>query len=208
MAILALVVLFAWLGLVVGVPGYTRYRRTGEVSAPRRAAMGTPQWWARTISGIGILFAIAAPAAELAGLEPIPGLDIALLRWPGLALAILGIAGTLGAQAAMGESWRPDIDPDARAPLVTTGPFRLVRNPVLTCTLATALGLALIVPNVLAALMLGAFVIGIHIQVKLVEEPFLERAHGEAYRRYAQRTGRFLPGIGRGIRRTDRSPEP
>lgn len=97
----------------------------------------------------------------------------------------------------MGESWRGDVDPEARTPLVTDGPFRLVRNPILTCTAATAVGLALMVPNILSVLMLAASVAGMQIQVRLVEEPYLERVHGEAYRRYASRTGRFVPSIGR-----------
>jgi protein-S-isoprenylcysteine O-methyltransferase Ste14 len=41
------------------------------------------------------------------------------------------------------------------------------------------------------------FAISIQIQVRLVEEPSLLRVHGEDYRRYAARTGRFVPGIGR-----------
>lgn len=70
-------------------------------------------------------------------------------------------------------------------------------NPVLTCTAVTALGLALVVPNVLAVLMLAGFVVAWEIQVRLVEEPYLARIHGDDYKRYAARTGRFLPGIGR-----------
>ena len=31
----------------------------------------------------------------------------------------------------------------------------------------------------------------------LVEEPYLLRMHGAAYRGYAEGTGRFVPGIGR-----------
>lgn len=128
----------------------------------------------------------------------------------GVVLAPVGIAGTLGAQVAMGDSWRPDVDPDARSSLVTTGPFALVRNPVLTCTATTALGLALVVPNVFAALMLAAFVTAWEIQVRLVEEPFLERVHGDMYRRYAAQTGRFLPWIGLfggDIHHSGRSPQ-
>ncbi len=45
--------------------------------------------------------------------------------------------------------------------------------------------------------MLLAFLIALEIQVRLVEEPYLQRVHGEAYRRYAARTGRFMPWIGR-----------
>lgn len=135
--------------------------------------------------------------AELAGVAPFGFLDHPVVRYAGLALALLGIAGTLAAQSAMGDSWRPDVDPEARRPLVTTGPFRLVRNPVLTCTATTAFGLALMVPNPFALLTLAAFVTAWEIQVRLVEEPYLARVHGVDYRGYAARTGRFLPMIGR-----------
>ena len=52
-------------------------------------------------------------------------------------------------------------------------------------------------PNVLAAAMLALSVASLPVQVRCVEEPYLERVHGPAYLRYAARTGRFLPGIGR-----------
>ena len=114
-----------------------------------------------------------------------------------MALAGLGIAGTVASQLAMGDSWRGDVDPDRRTALVTTGPFRLVRNPILTSTFITGLGIALVVPNVMALLMLVGIVAAQQIQVRLVEEPYLLRVHGDAYRRYAAVTGRFVPGIGR-----------
>jgi len=145
---------------------------------------------------------VAAPLAELAGLDPIPFLDRTPVRTAGVALVVLGIAATLAAQLAMGASWRPDVDPDARTALVTSGPFRLVRNPVFTATAATATaatatGLALLVPNLVAAAMLVAFLTALELQVRLVEEPYLHRVHATAWERYAARTGRFLPWIGR-----------
>jgi len=97
----------------------------------------------------------------------------------------------------MGRSWRADVDPDARSPLVTTGPFRLVRNPVFAGSAVSVVGLALVVPNVVSLLMVAAFLAGLEIQVRLVEEPYLLRVHGDVYRDYAARTGRFMPGVGR-----------
>lgn len=194
--VLVLVVL--WLGIASGLRIYLVYRRTGEIRTPVPAMSGSAQWWARVVSSVAILFVFLAPIADLLGwLEPIQLLDRDIVRWLGLALYVLGIIGTLYAQSAMGDSWLPDIDPTRKTELVTTGPFTIVRNPVLACTAATAAGLALLLPNVLAALMLISVVIGHQIQVKLVEERFLARVHGEAYRRYAARTGRFLPLIGR-----------
>jgi protein-S-isoprenylcysteine O-methyltransferase Ste14 len=198
MAVLALLLIAAWLLLVAGLRTLIQVRRTGEASAPRfRDRPGSPQWWARLLSSVGFACAVAAPLAELAGLEPIGVLDRSPVRAAGAVLAVLGIAVTLAAQLAMGASWRPDVDPDARTALVTTGPFRLVRNPIFTATAATATGLALLVPNLLAVAMLIAFVTALQVQVRLVEEPYLHRVHKTAWERYAARTGPFLPWIGR-----------
>jgi protein-S-isoprenylcysteine O-methyltransferase Ste14 len=54
------------------------------------------------------------------------------------------------------------------------------------------------VPNVVAFAGFGALVLALEIQVRLVEEPYLRRTHGAAYERYAARTGRFAPRVGRG----------
>jgi protein-S-isoprenylcysteine O-methyltransferase Ste14 len=206
MAVLALVLLAVWLLLVAGLPTLLRLQRTGAPSVPRfRDRPGSPQWWARLLSGIGFACAVAAPLAELAGLQPLPILDRTPVRAAGVVLVVVGIAATLAAQLAMGASWRPDLDPTTRTALVTSGPFRLVRNPIFT---ATATGLALIVPNLVAAAMLVAFVTARQLQVRLVEEPYLHRVHATAWEQYAARTGRFLPGIGRYHPGTDSAYKP
>lgn len=115
----------------------------------------------------------------------------------GIALYTAGLALTLAAQLRMGASWRIGVDPGERTQLVTSGPFASVRNPIFSGMLAVALGLALLVPNLWALLAVIALAGGIELQVRLVEEPYLLRTHGEPYRAWAQRTGRFLPGVGR-----------
>jgi protein-S-isoprenylcysteine O-methyltransferase Ste14 len=197
MALAALFLTLAWLVIVGGVRGYLHYRRTGQMAVKFRDRRGSWQWWARLVSAVGVLLALAAPIAELAGLAPISVLDRLPLRIAGTGLVIVGIVAALGSQFAMGDSWRGDVDPDARTTLVTKGPFRFVRNPILTSTAVSALGLALMVPNPVAALMLAAFVAGMQIQIRKVEEPYLLGIHGDDYRQYAAQTGRFLPGIGR-----------
>jgi protein-S-isoprenylcysteine O-methyltransferase Ste14 len=198
MAVLALVLIAAWLLLVAGLRTLIQTRRTGDASAPHfRDRPGSPQWWARRLSGVGFACAVAAPLADLAGLDPISILERTPVRAAGVVLVVVGIAATLAAQSAMGASWRPDVDPDVRTALVTSGPFRLVRNPIFTATAATAAGLALMVPNLVAAAMLVAFVAALQVQVRLVEEPYLHRVHAGAWEQYAARTGRFLPWIGR-----------
>jgi protein-S-isoprenylcysteine O-methyltransferase Ste14 len=96
----------------------------------------------------------------------------------------------------MGDSWRIGVDPDARTALVVGGPFERVRNPIYTAMLLATAGLLLLVPNLASVLALAALVVGLEIHVRLVEEPYLLRTHGERYRSYAERTGRFIPGVG------------
>ena len=197
MAVLDLVLVVVWFGLVSIVRGAVQYRRTGASPLRFRDKPGSPQWWSRLLSAIGVLLAIAAPLAELAGLAPFAILDLPAVRFGGVVLVVLGIVVTIASQLAMGNSWRGDVDPDVRTPLVTRGPFALVRNPIFSGAALSAVGLALVVPNVLSLAMLVLFVAGLEIQVRLVEEPYLLQVHGEAYRRYAARTGRFVPGVGR-----------
>ena len=197
MAVLDLVLVVVWVGLVSIVRGAIQYRRTGASPLRFRDRPGSPQWWSRLLSAIGVLFAIAAPLAELAGLAPFAILDQPVVRFGGVVLVVLGIVVTIGSQLAMGNSWRGDVDPDIRSPLVISGPFAVVRNPIFSGAALSATGLALVVPNVLSLAMLVLFIGGLEIQVRLVEEPYLLRVHGDAYRRYAARTGRFVPGVGR-----------
>ena len=203
MAVLALILFAAWLLIVGGIRGYPHARRTGEVPLRFRDRTASAQWWSRVIATVGLVVAVSAPVAELAGLGAIGLLDHGIVRGAGVVLVGLGIAGTLTAQTAMGASWRGDVDPDARTPLVTSGPFAIVRNPVLVATETTALGMALMVPNILAVIGFGIIVVLHQLQVRLVEEPYLAQVHGDAYRRYAKRTGRFLPrlSVPRGQRR-------
>jgi protein-S-isoprenylcysteine O-methyltransferase Ste14 len=197
MPILALVLMVLWLAVVAGWRTWLQVRQTGGVTERVAAAPGSPAWWARLLSSIGFLLAIAAPVAALLGLEPIQALDQPVVAILGIGLFAVGLGITVVGQLAMGDAWRPDVDPGASSRLVTDGPFRYVRNPIMSGTFLTWIGLALIVPNVLAVAMLILVLVALEIQVRLVEEPYLLAAHGEAYRRYAARTGRFVPGIGR-----------
>ncbi len=71
-----------------------------------------------------------------------------------------------------------------------------MRNPVCTGMLSAVLGLALLVPSVLALGAVVALLVAVELQVRLVEEPYLLRTHGDGYSAYAARVGRLLPGVG------------
>ena len=63
--------------------------------------------------------------------------------------------------------------------------------------LVTAVGLVLMVPNVIAVTGLVALIVALELQVRGAEEPYLARVHGPRYVQYACRVGRFVPVLGR-----------
>ena len=144
-----------------------------------------------------LVLGVAAPMIDLLGVvDPVESLDSDFAHVIGIVLAIVGVAMTLLAQSAMGSSWRIGVDAQERPVLVTDGPFAIVRNPVFAAMLPIALGLALLVPNLLSLAGLIVLVVAVELQARVVEEPYLLRVHG-AYAEYAARVGRFAPRLER-----------
>jgi protein-S-isoprenylcysteine O-methyltransferase Ste14 len=114
----------------------------------------------------------------------------------GAALALAGFAVVLVAQRQMGERWRVGVDRSEQTMLIRDGLFAWVRNPVFSGIGVFAVGFSLLVPNIISssALLLGA--VGLEIQTRWVEEPYLLRTHGQVYAEYGGRVGRFLPRVG------------
>jgi protein-S-isoprenylcysteine O-methyltransferase Ste14 len=140
-------------------------------------------------AGIVAVYAILGQGHEI--LLPIVALELPALAGLGLGLLAASLAWTLVAQAQMGRAWRIGIDPAERTSLVTSGVFRLSRNPIFLGMRLTLLGLFLAVPNTLTLLVLALGEALIHIQVRL-EEEHLARTHGQAYRDYCRQTRRWL----------------
>lgn len=199
MTVLALALYVVYLALAFGLRTLIQLRRTGSTGFHGLGGRPlSPEWIAGVGFTVALLVGAAAPVLALLDVvEPISSLDTTAVHVVGLLLAVGGIAATFGAQIAMGTSWRIGVDPEERTELVTDGPFALVRNPIFAAMLPTALGLTLLVPSWVAILGLVGLVVALELQVRVVEEPYLLKAHGRAYAAYAARVGRFFPGIGR-----------
>jgi protein-S-isoprenylcysteine O-methyltransferase Ste14 len=146
----------------------------------------------------GMAMAVFAINGVLKGsLAMIDPLDVTWLEVLGIALG--GAAGTAVflAQLGMGASWRIGVNREERTDLVTGGWFSLVRNPIYTAMIVGWFGFALIVPTWLGLAAVVVIALGLELQVRAVEEPYLLRTHGDRYRAYASRVGRFVPGVGR-----------
>lgn len=198
MEVPALVLYGIWFALAFGVRIAVQVRRTGSTGVRGLDRGAPPLEW---LAGVLFLVAVAAGAAApllalLDVVEPIAALDGVGAHAVGLVLAAAGVVGTFLAQLAMGDAWRIGVAPEERTELVTRGPFRLVRNPIYSAMLPTVLGLALMVPSVVALLAFLALVVALELQVRVVEEPHLLRTHGDAYAEYGARVGRFVPGVG------------
>jgi len=98
------------------------------------------------------------------------------------------------AQYQMGKTWRMCIDEEQKD-LVTGGLFSLSRNPIYACTVVITMGVFLLSPAPWSLWLISNAMIFVSIQARL-EEQFLLESHGETYRHYAQKVGRFVPGLG------------
>ena len=160
------------------------------------ASFGSIEWVAGWLLVIALAAGVAAPVAEMTGLDP--WLTSVWVRSAGAVLAVAGIGLTFLSQLSMGDEWRIGVDTGEETGLVTSGAFAMVRNPIFGCMILTGAGLAILVPNVISAVGLLLLVAAIELQVRFVEEPHLRRLHGKIYDAYAAQVGRLFPGVGRG----------
>jgi protein-S-isoprenylcysteine O-methyltransferase Ste14 len=194
---MALVLFGVFVSLGFGWRSWLQYRRTGSTGFRGVSAGGLLE----RLAGIGfvaaLLVAVSAPILQEArAIRPVSALSAVWVQTVGIVVATVGIAATVYAQLDMGDSWRIGLDPQETTTLVHTGMFGQIRNPIYTAMVTFGVGIALVTPNVLACAGLGLLIAIIELQVRRVEEPYLLRTHGDAYRAYTASVGRFIPGIG------------
>lgn len=199
MGITVLVLEVSFLVLAVGGRAWLQRRWTGSSGITVTQSAITPAERAvkllllLTVVGLGVVTALSLGDGTAPGQWDAPD----PLRGAGLVLAVLGMAGTLWAQVAMGTDWRIGMDHETPTNLVTDGPFRWVRNPIYTAMVVFVAGIALALPSILTAVIVVATAAEVQLQVRRVEEPFLAARHDREFDRWAARAGRFLPGLGR-----------
>ncbi len=196
-AVVAIVLEVTFFALAFGWRSWIQWRRTGSTGfiRPRRGA-STAELIGSGGFVLALVLLVVAPIADLANLARVGILDTAWAAAAGIGLSVGGVASTLVAQLAMGDSWRVGVDPAARTDLVTGGVFGSVRNPIFTAMVVATAGLVLLVPNAVSVAAFVVLVAALQVQVRLVEEPYLLTTHGPSYDTYLTTVGRFLPGVG------------
>jgi protein-S-isoprenylcysteine O-methyltransferase Ste14 len=124
-----------------------------------------------------------------ADIEPVTGAIGALLIGIGLAL----VAWTVWLFARVGRGTLAPWDPTSR--LVVAGPYRHVRNPMITGVGTILAGQALLFRSWGIAIALAVFALVNAIYFPLVEEPGLRRRFGAEYEEYCARVPRWVPRI-------------
>jgi protein-S-isoprenylcysteine O-methyltransferase Ste14 len=93
--------------------------------------------------------------------------------------------------ASVGRGTLAPWDPTRR--LVVRGPYRHVRNPMISGVLSILLGEAALLGSFPLLAWFGVFFAANAIYMPLVEEPGLERRFGDDYRTYKRNVPRWVP---------------
>jgi len=143
------------------------------VLVPRWLMDGFSRWDTRWIYGT-----LTATVGHLAG-TLILLLGVSLFVWCVALFARVG-RGTLA-------PWDPTKQ------LVVVGPYRFVRNPMISAVLIILIGESLFLGSRVLALWTIAFFVINALYFRGLEEPGLERRFGESYRRYKTAVPRWIP---------------
>jgi protein-S-isoprenylcysteine O-methyltransferase Ste14 len=197
-ASVALAIYFVGGTLTFAWPLWWQRQRTGSTGFRGISGrLGSAEWLGGVGFPVALIIAFTAPVLQLAGVVgPLPFLRANAIQVAGIPIAIVGIACTAHAQMAMGNSWRIGVDVSETTALVRRGIFGFVRNPIYLGMFMFWLGTTLVAPNAVAIFAYALLVVSIQLQVRLVEEPYLTKVHGESYREYASTVGRFVPRVG------------
>ena len=120
----------------------------------------------------------------------------ALFQILGVAIFVVGLllfSASLYHFATQGRGTLAPWDPPSQ--LVVRGPYRFVRNPMISGVIFILLGETLLLESLPHGVWAALFIVINLIYIPLVEEPQLEARFGELYRRYQQQVPRFIPRL-------------
>lgn len=181
------IVLFG-IGFVATLAAFIRFRAYREAIEDKVGPLPTP---GPVLVSIIALLILITGIGEIAGETSIRW---ALLRVLGVGLSVYTVVMLPWAVRTLGRFGVPGIGVFRDHALVTSGPFRLVRNPGYSAILALWLGAALGTLNWLL-LALWPLLVIVLFTVTREEERLLHAKFGRTYEAYASQRGRFVPKI-------------
>ncbi len=112
-------------------------------------------------------------------------------RWTGIGIAAVGVGVFIAAMSTMRDSWRAGIPAEDKTMLVTTGLYRISRNPAFLGFDLMYIGLLVAFFHYIHLLFVIFALVMLHLQI-LQEEKFLAVTFGEDYDHYKKQVGRYL----------------
>lgn len=134
----------------------------------------------------------AVPAAELAAILLYRGNVPEWLRALGALLGTFGVIIFLLSVTEMGDSWRAGVPEGERTALVTSGIYRVSRNPAFLAFDLVYIGILCMFFTWWLCIITALCVVMLHLQIVNVEEPFLADTLGEEYLSYRKKVCRYI----------------
>lgn len=185
---LALLACLAFYGIYLGKAFLLKKRHINA----NRLGRGEKPLRVRYVEIVGLVLTFTMPLIQLCSIFVWPPLS--LLQFPllGMLVAFAGVALFAGAVWTMRDNWRAGIDATQNTSLVQEGLYRFSRNPAFLGFDLFYLGIFLAFPTALLGIFCLLATGFFHAQI-LAEEAYLKETFGEAYSRYAKKTGRYCP---------------
>jgi protein-S-isoprenylcysteine O-methyltransferase Ste14 len=174
-----------------------RVRRSGGRITPDRQAVereGLAMFLVRVVGFFVLLAVLVLYGFGSPWMRPFAVPFPNWLRAAGFFLALVSLIFEFWAQAVLDREWSPQLQLQAGHRLVTTGPYARMRHPIYTGLVGWATGFALVTANWIFVAFAVVTPMVFFLRVPREEKMMLD-TFGEDYRKYMERTGRFLPRL-------------
>jgi len=139
---------------------------------------------------LGLIAYMIRPSWMAWSSVPLP----AWLRWTGVGIFALAGGLLFWTFRSLGSNLTDTVVTRRAHTLVTHGPYRWVRHPFYDCAALLIVATSLVASNWFLMITGGLVLVLLVVRTRTEEEKLLAR-FGDAYRRYRERTGRFLPNL-------------
>jgi protein-S-isoprenylcysteine O-methyltransferase Ste14 len=161
----------------------------------RRPEATTPAWRDEIVLRAA---AVAGALLAVIALRAVPAADIqprALGAWVGLIVLWCGVALRLWSFHTLGRYFTLTVRTSPDQPVISTGPYRVLRHPSYTGILLAVTGLGFFIGNWLSVVALtGCLAAGLVYRIRIEEEAMLSDL-GERYRDFAATRKRLIPYV-------------
>ncbi len=156
------------------------------------ATAAEPKWTLPALLVVPLFVPALSAWGEARDVWPIPG--GAITRWGGVILSGLGFALRIAAIARLGSRFSPLLVAQRGHALETSGLYAIVRHPGYLGTFLVALGTVIAFGSAVGLILVAVLYLLLDQRMRR-EDAFLESQFGDTFRRWRERTGRFLPRL-------------